>query len=630
MKRKFSLSSHPAGGMLMCAALLMSLSTTAVAETSATQAASAVTARKAKPAAPVFLNFNYQGEDAVYRQQPLESGEFYTPLLQGCYPDPSICRKGDDYYMVTSTFAIFPGVPIFHSKDLVNWRQIGHVLDRVSQLELHDCGISAGVYAPTIRYNPHNDTFYMITTEFSGGFGNIVVKTQDPLKGWSDPVKLEFNGIDPDLFFDEDGKAYIAHNDAPDPGKEQYSGHRVIKVWDYDVEKDQVVPGSDVLVVDGGTDIRQKPVWIEAPHIYKRNGKYYLMCAQGGTGGNHTEVIFMSDHVKGPYVPAKNNPILTQKYYHGPRPFRVDWAGHADIVDTPDGRHYGVFLAVRPNEQGVVNTGRETFMLPVDWTGTYPVFENGLIPFTPKLRLPAGVENKCGQDGFMPNGNFTWNTDFAATYTPAAQKQYEKAVAADATQAALAPLIDHRWVAMRGPREAFISPAKKGGLQINPMASDITAVAPVSALFMRQQHACFTAQTSMQYLPKTDGEIAGLTCYQSEQCNFVFGLTCRDGKLLLTLRKTACPRNRFKAEDVKTDEMAVYELTKDEAKLLAKQPLRLQVTARGTKYTFAYALPGSDSFTTLGGEQNGDILSTDVAGGFTGALVGMYARSAAE
>lgn len=211
---------------------------------------------KSKPSknAPVYSQVVYQGNDPVYRDNPLKENQFYNPILQGCYPDPSITRKGGDYYLVNSSFAMFPGVPIFHSKDLVNWTQIGHVLDRPSQLKVFDTGISAGVYAPAITYNPNNDYFYMITTQFAGGFGNIVVKTQDPLKGWSDPFKLQFEGIDPSLFFDDNGKAYVVHNDAPDKGKELYSGHRVIKIWEYDVEKDQVIQGTDKIIVDGGVD----------------------------------------------------------------------------------------------------------------------------------------------------------------------------------------------------------------------------------------------------------------------------------------------------------------------------------------------------------------------------------------
>ena len=157
------------------------------------------------PGTPVFSNFTYTGQDAVYDKNPLGTDEFYSPILQGCYPDPSICKKGNDYYLVCSSFAINPGVPIFHSTDLVNWKQIGHVLDRPSQLKVEDTGISAGVYAPTIRYNANNDTFYMITTEFAGGFGNIIVKTKDPMQGWSDPIKLNFEGIDTSIFFDDNG-----------------------------------------------------------------------------------------------------------------------------------------------------------------------------------------------------------------------------------------------------------------------------------------------------------------------------------------------------------------------------------------------------------------------------------------
>jgi alpha-N-arabinofuranosidase len=193
---------------------------------------------------------------------------------------------------------MFPGVPIFTSKDLVNWKQIGHVLDRPSQLLVEKSGVSHGIYAPDIKYNKNNDTFYMITTQFAGGIGNMVVKTKDPAKGWSEVQKLNFDGIDPSLFFDDDGKAYVVHNDAPPKGTELYNGHRVIKIWDYDLEKDQIVAGSDKIIVNGGVDLSQKPIWIEGPHIYKKNGKYYLMCAEGGTGDWHSEVVFVSNSPK--------------------------------------------------------------------------------------------------------------------------------------------------------------------------------------------------------------------------------------------------------------------------------------------------------------------------------------------
>lgn len=461
--------------------------------------------------APVFTQFIYQGEDAIYQNNPLKPGEFYNPILQGCYPDPSITRKGNDYYLVCSSFAMFPGVPIFHSNDLVNWKQIGHVLDRTSQLKVEDCGISAGVYAPAIRYNPNNDTFYMITTQFSGGFGNMVVKTKNPENGWSDPIKLQFD--------------------------------------------------------------------------YKKDGRYYLMCAEGGTGGWHSEVIFVSDHPKGPYLPSNNNPILTQRYFPANRADKVDWAGHADLVEGPDGKYYGVFLGIRPNEKNRVNTGRETFILPVDWSGTFPVFENGLIPMKPTLKMPSGVENQTGKNGYLPSGNFVFKDDFS-----------------DKT-------LDFRWIGLRGPREEFVEMTDKG-LRIIPFTSNINEVKPTSTLFYRQQHNQFTAAATMEYKPKNEKDFAGITCYQNERYHYVFGITKKGKDYYLILQRT------------EKGQASVL----GEVKIETEKPVTLQVTANGDDYRFNYSIDGK-GFLNLGGTVSGDILSTNEAGGFTGAMIGLYATS---
>jgi len=534
---------------------------------------------------PDFSEFVYQGEDPVYREYPLQSDEFYNPILQGCYPDPSITRKGNDYFLVTSSFALFPGVPIFHSNDLVNWKQIGHVLDRKSQLKVHDSGISAGIYAPAIKYNPYNDTFYMITTQFAGDIGNMVVKTKDPFKGWSEVQKLNFGGIDPSLFFDDNGKAYVIHNDAPDRGKERYEGHRVIKIWEYDLEKDQVIPGTNQIIVDGGVDITQKPIWIEAPHIYKKNGSYYLMCAEGGTGDWHSEVIFTSDHPKGPYTPAANNPILSQRYLHPDRENKVDWAGHADLVEGPDGKYYGVFLAIRPNEQNRVNTGRETFILPVDWGGKYPVFENGLIPLEPKQKMPQGVANMTGKEGFFPNGNFIFRENFRS------------------------PTLDYRWIGVRGPREDFVTSGKRG-ITFTPFAVNLKEVAPTSTLFYRQQHKCFTATTTLQYKPVSEKDLSGMVCYQSERFYYLFGITRKGEQDYLVLQRTERGASTILAS----------------TPIETNRPLYLQISARGDDYRFNYSIDG-ELYHNLGGVVSGDILSTDIAGGFTGNLIGLHATS---
>lgn len=541
--------------------------------------------QKTQKNSPAFSMFTYQGNDQVYKDNPLKADEFYTPILQGCYPDPSITRKGDDYYLVNSSFAFFPGVPIFHSKDLVNWTQIGNVLERPSQLKLFDVGISAGVYAPDIVYNPHNDTFYMITTHIGGGLGNIVVKTKDPLKGWSDPIKLEFNGIDPALFFDDNGKAYLVHNDGPDKDKELYSGHRVIKLWEYDTENDRVIPGTDKIIVDGGVDISKKPIWIEGPHLYKKNGRYYLMCAEGGTGDWHSEVIFVSDSPTGPYKPAPSNPILTQRHFPKDRKDKVDWAGHADLVEGPNGKYYGVFLGVRPNNQNRVNTGRETFILPVDWSGEFPVFENGLVPLSPKLKMPAGVKNETGQSGFFPNGNFTFNESFSSGK------------------------LDHRWIAVRGPREDF-SVLTKNGLQLIPFPANVKAESPIAALFHRQQHKSFTATATISYTPLSEKDLAGIICYQKESFNYVFGITLKDKEYYILLERTQDGNSTIIASE----------------KIDLSKPVQLRVTADQDNYQFSYSTD-QQTFKNVGGTVSGDILSTNLAGGFTGSLIGLYATS---
>lgn len=535
--------------------------------------------------AQVFSDFTYKGNDKIYTENPLKEDEFYSPILQGCYPDPSITRKGNDYYLVNSSFSMFPGVPIFHSNDLVNWKQMGHVLDRPSQLKVETAGVSEGIYAPDIKYNKYNDTFYMITTQIASGIGNMVVKTKDPKKGWSEVQKLNFDGIDPSIFFDDDGKAYIVHNDAPPKGTEQYSGHRVIKIWEYDLQKDQVIAGSDKIIVNGGVDITQKPIWIEGPHLYKKSGKYYLMCAEGGTGGNHSEVIFVSDSPKGPFIPAGNNPILTQRYFSKDRKDKVDWAGHADLVETPDGKYYGVFLAVRPNEKSRVNTGRETFILPVEWSGTYPVFQNGLVPMKPKLKMPDGVKNLTQQNGYFPNGNFTF-TDHLKNSS-----------------------LDDRWIAMRAPKENFIS-FTKNGVKINPFSTNIKAQAPVSALFHRQQHASFETTVSLDFKPKSEKDLAGITCYQNEKFNYVFGITKKDKDFYIVLERTEKGNSTLISSE----------------KILLLKNIQLQIVASGDDYQFNYSLDGKN-FSNLGGHVSGDILSTDVAGGFTGSLVGLYVTS---
>ena len=238
-----------------------------------------------------FSYFSYGGNDTRFDKEIDRSRQYLNPILAGFYPDPSICRKGDTYYLVNSSFSFFPGVPIFTSKDLVNWTQLGHVLDRKSQLPLDRQNVSGGIFAPAITYNEKNKTFYMITTNV--GAGNFFVKTKDPAKGWSEPIYLpKVGGIDPSFFFDKDGRGYIVNNDEP-IGGHVYEGERSIMLHYFDVEGDSVV-GDQIEIVRSGSHVQKNPIWIEGPHLYRIGKYYYLMCAEGGTGAWHSEVIFRS------------------------------------------------------------------------------------------------------------------------------------------------------------------------------------------------------------------------------------------------------------------------------------------------------------------------------------------------
>ena len=333
-----------------------------------------------------------------------------NPILTGFYPDPSVVKAGADYYLVNSTFSYFPGIPVFHSKDLKNWKQIGNVIDRPSQMDFMGERLTRGLFAPAISY--YKGTFYVTCTDIDHD-GNFVATATNPAGPWSDPVKIpQVRGIDPSIYFDETtDKAYILYNsDAPDR-KPLYSGHRTIRMYEFDYKTLKVV-GEEKQLVNGGVDLSKKPVWIEAPHILKRNDWYYLYAAEGGTSVNHTEVVFRSKSVWGPYVPYENNPILTQMGLPEDRKDPVTSAGHAQFVEGPDGKTYAIFLAVRPYEGDYYNTGRETFIAPVTWKDEWPIInpdskEARSGPFVhadARQKLVFALQ-KAGRDDEIKTGN---------------------------------------------------------------------------------------------------------------------------------------------------------------------------------------------------------------------------------
>jgi alpha-N-arabinofuranosidase len=361
---------------------------------------------------PRFEWFEYTGNAAVYEMHAAGPEEHMNPLLSGFYPDPSIVRVEEDFYLVTSSFAYYPGIPLFHSRDLVHWTQLGHVLDRPSQLDLDSLRISRGVFAPTIRF--HDGTFYVICTLVDAG-GNFLVTATDPGGPWSDPVWLPFDGIDPSIFFDADARVYITNNGAPSY-EPLYAGHRAIWIQEFDLETQEMI-GPRQMIVDGGVNIEEEPVWIEAPHQFTRDGLYYLIAAEGGTGVNHSEVVFRSDDPMGPYEPYDKNPILTQRHLDPGRPFPVTSSGHADFVELPNGDWWAVFLATRPYANDFYNTGRETFMLPVECSShLQPSLQTATSPWSMNLtaapwhrtgtssgrRLTSGTASRMANSSFNP------------------------------------------------------------------------------------------------------------------------------------------------------------------------------------------------------------------------------------
>jgi len=531
--------------------------------------------------------FEYAGDDSIYRRFGSRPNEYLNPILAGFYPDPSIARAGDDYYLVTSTFSYFPGIPIFRSRDLVHWTQIGHVLDRPTQLALDGRAISQGIYAPTIRY--HDGTFYLITTCVYCG-GNFIVTATNPPGPWSEPIWLrDVNGIDPSLFFDDDGRAYIVNN-GPPAEPPRYEGHRAIWLQEYDVRARTMI-GPRAVIVNGGVDITKKPIWVEAPHILEVNHRYYLICAEGGTGTHHSEVVFRSDSVRGPYVAYASNPILSQRQLSPARPAPITSTGHADFVQTQRGDWWSVFLGVRPYGPDLTNIGRETFMLPVTWHDGWPMIlaDTATVPYV--HRAPALPPNAAGSP--PSSGNFTIRDDFSSS--------------------TLRPW----WVMIRTPRERWFQlDSSHNGLTIHARPVALGDRGQPSFIGRRQQHATATATTVMHYTPRRSGDIAGLVAFQSDSFYYVLGETLHDGKPVVRLLRRAGGRDQGR-------EAIVAEAS------LATKPndsLYLRVQARGAQYDFLYAEHPGD-WRWLARNVDGTILSTHVAGGFVGTMIGMYAYS---
>jgi alpha-N-arabinofuranosidase len=528
-----------------------------------------------------FHWFDYQGQDVVFAE-PLAKGSYQNPVAAGFFPDPSITRRGDDYYMVLSSFSYTPGLPILHSTDLVNWQLVGHALNRASQVDMSGMQVSRGIFAPTIRYQ--DGTFYLVTTVVDKG-GNFILTATDPAGPWSDPIWLpEVEGIDPDIFFDDDGKIYISHNGEA-PGETLYEGHRAIWMWQYDPVKKAVVPDSKKLLVNGGVDLSTKPIWIEAPHVYKHNGWYYLVCAEGGTADQHSAVVFRTRSLSEPFVPYSDNPILTQRDLPADRANPITTAGHADLVQLPDGQWWAVFLATRTYDQSYFNTGRETFLLPVSWQDGWPVIlpKGQDIPY--RLQAPTGLISSTGT--LPQTGNFNWRDEFDGQNLKLDWN--------------LLRVFDQSWITLDGQN-----------LQLKAKAVGMDSLSQPAFIGRRQQHTSFETSTSLE-LPKA-GISAGLVAFQNEQYHYYLAVKIQNGKAIVFLEQ---------AKGGKAVVIASQDLAGN------TEQLQLRIQGKAGEISFYYANQQGE-WQQLGEAQDAKILSTQVAGGFVGTTLGVHARQEKE
>ncbi len=412
-----------------------------------------------------------------------------NPIIPGGYPDPSICSKDGDFYLVNSSFAYFPGLPIWHSRDLAHWEQIGNVLDRPSQLPLDPWEISGGLAAPTIRY--HEGLFYVICTNINHG-GNFIVTARAPCGPWSEPHWLEgAYGIDPSLFWDDDGKAW--YTGSPDPRFKQKSDRQMIWLSEIDLNNYCLV-GEKYEIWGGALEEVFCP---EAPHIYRKDGYYYLMIAEGGTEHYHSETIARSKTITGPYEGCPGNPILTQR--HLGTHADIANTGHGDLIELPDGSWYIVFLGSRPYGGYHKNMGRETFIAPVIWEDGWPVVSpgTGRILFeypAPALEVfqPACLPEKDDFDG--DKLAFCWNI----LGTPD-EKAYR---------------IENGCLKIRFDEKSLGQGIVKPG-RSNPLSSKHE---PQSIVFIgrRQQHKSFHAEAELTDFHPENQQTAGLAILQND------------------------------------------------------------------------------------------------------------------
>jgi alpha-N-arabinofuranosidase len=518
-----------------------------------------------------FTAWSHKIHDELLRRSNIASGEiktiaapenFQNPIISGFNPDPSICRVGDDYYLVTSSFEFFPSIPIYKSRDLVNWDLIGYGLNRPNQVEI-PAGLkdSRGIYAVTIRHN--NGVFYLITTCVTCK-SNFYVTATDPAGPWSDPVWLNSPGIDPSLFFDDDGKCYYTgHANITDV--KDWPDKNGVWIQELDLKEKKLIGPRKQLTHGHATNAR----WTEGPHLYKINGKYLLLVAEGGTGFHHAVTVFHSDNVFGPYIPDHSNPVLTHR--HLGQHYPIHSVGHADLIQLQNGDWWAVSLAKRLKD-GKTILGREIFLTPLTFEGNTPVFNPGIGKIEIELKRP----------------NLPWS--------PTTKIEIRDNFDSEK--------LNLHWNFVRTPYDKWYD-IKDGKLSVKLRPEVADSLVNPSMIIRRIKNHNFHAGTKLSFTSKTNNEVAGMTIYRASGNYYLFVKTANTIKLIqkkgskvVVIAEAAC----------------------------ANSEVYLSIQAKDGKINFLYG-DQDWNMKSLADGQPLDVISDESTLGFTGPFVGMYASS---
>ena len=511
--------------------------------------------------------------------------KFSNPIIRGGYPDPSICKVGDTFYLVNSSFEYFPGLPIHKSKDLINWELIGYGLDRESQVSskvnLIDVQSNGGIHAPTIRY--HDGVFYIITTNVyfdvdkqKADMINFIITADNPSGPWSDPIHiLGAPGIDPDLFFDDDGRVWYVGNQMPK--NPNFNGEGEIWLQELDLNEFKLI-GERHLLWRGacGGD------WAEGPHMYKKDGRYYLLIAEGGTSFNHAVMVALSDNIEGPYISNPRNPIITSRHLSYDN--WVNSTGHGDIIELDDGKNYMVLLGIRNEIERGSNMGRETFLAPVNW-------EREPFEWKETKHLWPVVAAETGRVERINEVVFSGSVQNIET-------SFEDKFESDN--------LDLKWNFRRYPIEKiFYLDKQQNRLNLICHHNQIKERVSAALLGFKQTESSFEYSTQMFFEPLNNGSEAGISIFQKDDNYINFTLIRNDDKIVL------------QSYAVKNTE--IEEFLSEPIKQYNGQ-IEFRIVANEDSYKLYYKTSRKDFelFTIL----KGNLL---ISKGYTGAHLGLYA-----